>query len=56
MLLRIIGALIAVWLVFMVLGFVLKAIGTLVVIGAVVTVGVIGYNAIKGRAERKQIR
>jgi hypothetical protein len=56
MLLKILGALVAVWLVFMVIGFVFKAVLTLVIIGAVVTVGVVGYNAIKGSASRKQIR
>lgn len=56
MLLKIIGALVAIWLVFMVLGFVLKAIGTLVIIGIIATAGVVGYNAIKGRQAKRQIR
>lgn len=56
MLLKIIGAIIAIWLVFTVIGLVFKALGFLLVAAAVVTVGAIGYAAVKGRAERKQIR
>lgn len=56
MLLKIIGAVIVIWIAFAVLGVVFKVLGTLLVVGAVITVGAIGYAAIKGKAERKQIR
>ncbi|MGW5051114.1 hypothetical protein [Actinokineospora sp. NPDC004072] len=56
MLLKIIGAIIVIWIAFSVLGFVFKAIGTLLIVAAVATVGVAAYGAIKGKGERKQIR
>ena len=56
MLLKIIGAIVVIWLAFAVLGVVFKVLGTLLIIGAVITVGAIGYGAIKGAANRKQIR
>lgn len=56
MLLKIIGAIIAIWLVFTVIGLVFKALGFLLVAAAVVTIGAIGYSAIKGSSDRKQIR
>lgn len=56
MLLKIIGAIIAIWLVFTVIGLVFKVLGFLLVAAAVVTVGAIGYSAVKGAAQRKQIR
>lgn len=56
MLLKIIGAIIVIWLAFAVLGVVFKVLGTLLIVGAVITVGAIGYAAIKGSANRKQIR
>ena len=56
MLLKIIGAIIVIWVAFAVIGFVLKAVGFLLVAAAVVTLGVVGYNAIKGGSERRQIR
>jgi uncharacterized membrane protein len=56
MLLKIIGAIIVIWVAFAVIGFVVKAVGFLLIAAAVVTVGVIGYNAVKGSSERKQIR
>ena len=52
---KIIGALIAVWLAVWVIGAIFKVIGTLLVIGAIVTIGAVGYTAIKARAERRQI-
>jgi hypothetical protein len=55
MLLKIIGAIIVIWAAFWVLGAVFKILGTLLVIAAVVTVGAVGYAAIKGRSQ-KQIR
>lgn len=56
MLLKIIGAIIIIWVAFTVIGFVFKAIGALLVVAAIATVAAIGYAAIKGGKERKQIR
>jgi hypothetical protein len=56
MLLKIIGAIIVIWIAFAVIGFLFKALTFLLVAAAVVTLGVVGYNAIKGGSERKQIR
>ncbi|MFL6143399.1 MAG: hypothetical protein ACJ72N_16230 [Labedaea sp.] len=56
MLLKIIGAIILIWVAFMVLGFVFKVLGTLLVAAVVVTLGAVTYGAIKGRAGRRQIR
>jgi hypothetical protein len=56
MLLKIIGAIIVIWVAFAVIGFLFKALTFLLVAAAVVTLGVVGYNAIKGGSERKQIR
>jgi hypothetical protein len=54
MLLKIIGAIIVIWVAFAVLGFVFKVLGTLLLVAGVLTVGAIGYAAIKG-GSRKQI-
>ncbi len=56
MLLKIIGAIIVIWVAFAVLGVVFKVLGTLLVVGAIVTVGAIGYAAVKGGKDSKQIR
>lgn len=57
MLLKIIGAIIVIWVAFAVLGFVFKAIVTLLIVGAVVAVvGGVGYALVKGASGRKQIR
>jgi len=56
MLLKIIGAIIVIWVAFAVIGFVLKAVGFLLIAAAVVTIGAIGYTAIKGSSNRRQIR
>ncbi|GAA3022058.1 hypothetical protein [Actinokineospora globicatena] len=55
MLLKIIGAIIVIWIAFSLIGFIFKAIGTLLIIAAVATVGVAAYGAIKGKS-RRQIR
>jgi hypothetical protein len=52
---KIIGALVVIWLALTVIGAVFKVLGTLLVIAAIVTVAAVGYSAIKGRAERRQI-
>ena len=56
MLLKIIGAIIVIWVAFAVIGLVFKVLGFLLVAAAVVTIGAIGYSAIKGGSDRKQIR
>jgi hypothetical protein len=56
MLLKIIGAIIVIWVAFTVIGFVLKAVGFLLIAAAVVTLGAVGYAALKGGSQRKQIR
>jgi hypothetical protein len=55
MLLKIIGAIIVIWVAFTVIGFVFKALGTLLLIAGAITLGAIGYAAIKGAAQRRQI-
>lgn len=54
MLLRVIGALIVIWLAFMVLGFVIKGLLILAVIGAIAFVATAGYAAIKNRSSSKR--
>ena len=56
MLLKIIGAIILIWLAFALIGLVFKVIGTLLVAAVIVTLGAVTYGAIKGRASRRQIR
>jgi hypothetical protein len=56
MLLKIIGAIIVIWVAFAVIGLVFKVLGFLLVAAAVVTIGAIGYSALKGGSEKKQIR
>jgi hypothetical protein len=56
MLLKIIGAIIVIWVAFAVIGLVFKVLGFLLVAAAVVTLGAIGFAAIKGGGDRKQIR
>jgi hypothetical protein len=55
MLLKIIGAIIVIWAAFWIIGAVFKVLGFLLIAAAVVSLGAIGYAAIKG-AGRKQIR
>ncbi|OLR90899.1 hypothetical protein [Actinokineospora bangkokensis] len=59
MLLKVIGAIIVIWIAFSVIGFIFKAIGTLLLVAAVATVGVIAYGAAKkslGGNRNRQIR
>lgn len=57
MLLKVLGAIIVIWVAFAVIGFVLEAVLTLVIVGAVVAViGGVGYAMVKGGRDRKQIR
>jgi len=57
MLLKVLGAIVLIWLAFTVIGFVFKAVLTLVIIGGIVAVvGGVGYAMVKGKGDRKQIR
>jgi len=56
MLLRVIGALIVIWLAFVVLGVVIKGLVILAVIGAIAFVGTAGYAAIKNRSSKRYLR
>jgi hypothetical protein len=53
MLLRILGGLLVVWVAFMVLGFVIKGLIYLAVIGLVLAAGTAAYTAIRGRSHRQ---
>lgn len=55
MLLRVIGALLVIWLAFVVLGVVIKGLVILAVVGAIAFVGTAGYMAIKNRSEQKRL-
>lgn len=52
---KIVGALIAIWLAVTVLGFVLKGLFWLAVIGGVLFLGTAAYGALKGKDEPKRI-
>jgi hypothetical protein len=52
MLLKVLGIALAVWIVISVLGAIFKFLGTALVIGAVVFVGMAAYGAIKNRSNR----
>lgn len=56
MLLKIVGAIILIWLAFMLIGWAFKALTTLIVIAAVITVGAVAYGAIKGKSNQRQIK
>jgi hypothetical protein len=56
MLLKIIGAIIVIWAAFWIIGAVFKVLGFLLIAAAVVSLGAIGYAAIKGSSSRRQIR
>lgn len=51
MILKVIGAVLAIWLAFVVLGFVIKAVFVMAVIGGLLFVGAAGYAAIKGKKQ-----
>lgn len=53
---KIVGALIAIWLAFTVLGFVIKGLFWLAIIGGVLFVGTAAYGAIKGKGDTKRLR
>jgi hypothetical protein len=52
MLLKVLGFALAAWIVLSVLGAIFKVLGTALVIGAVLFVGVAAYGAIKNRSNR----
>jgi hypothetical protein len=54
--LKIIGAVILIWVAFSLIGFIFKAVVWLLVAAAVVSIGAIAYGAVKGKADRRQIR
>ncbi|WP_018686672.1 hypothetical protein [Actinokineospora enzanensis] len=56
MLVKIIGAIIVIWLAFSVLSFLVKGVVVLLVVAAVATLGVAAYGAIKGGSRNRQIR
>lgn len=56
MLLRLIGALLVLWLAFVVLGFVIKGLVILAVVGAIAFVATAGYAAIRNRSSQKRLR
>ncbi|TCP54170.1 hypothetical protein EV191_103211 [Tamaricihabitans halophyticus] len=58
MILKIIGAVIAIWLAFALLGVLFSALKVLLIVAGVVTIGVLGYGAIKtiSGGSQKQIR
>jgi hypothetical protein len=53
---KIVGALIVIWLAFTVLGFVIKGLFWLAIIGGVLFVGTAAYGAIKGKDDPKRLR
>ena len=55
MLLKILGVAVVIWLALAVLGAVFEFLTTALVIGAVVTVGVVTYSAAKGRRSGRSI-
>lgn len=53
MLLKVIGALLVIWLAFVVLGVVVKGLVILAVVGAIAFIGTAGYVAIKNRSQKR---
>jgi hypothetical protein len=53
MFLRVIGALLVIWLAFLVIGVVIKGLVILAVIAAVAFIGTAGYAAIKNRSQKR---
>ncbi|HEY0638267.1 MAG TPA: hypothetical protein VGD67_11525 [Pseudonocardiaceae bacterium] len=53
---KVLGALALVWVAFMVVGAVVKALTWVLVIGAVVLGGVVVANAVMGRGDRRELR
>ena len=53
MLLRVLGALLVIWLAFMFLGVIIKGVFYLAVIGGVLFLGTAGYAAIKNNQRRR---
>lgn len=55
MIIKIIGAVLAIWLAFWLIGVLFKAVVWLLVAAAILTVGAAAYGAIKGKADRPRI-
>jgi hypothetical protein len=56
MLMKVLGAIIVIWVAFAVIGFIFEAVVWLLIVGAVVAViGGVGYAMVKGGKDRKQI-
>jgi hypothetical protein len=55
MLIRIIGALLVIWLAFTVLGVIVHGLVVLAVVGGLLFVGTAGYAAIRNRQSRKRL-
>ncbi|WP_165777631.1 hypothetical protein [Amycolatopsis antarctica] len=53
---KIVGTLIVVWLAFTVLGFVVKSLFWLAIVGGVLFLATAGYAAIKGKSDPKRLR
>lgn len=53
---KIVGALIVVWLAFVVLGWVIKGLFWLAILGGVLFLGTAAYGVLAGGGEHKQIR
>lgn len=56
MILKIIGAVIVIWLAFSLLGVLFGVLKFLLIAAGVVTIGAIGYSMIKGKDTPKQLR
>lgn len=56
MVLRVIGALLVIWLAFMFLGVIIHGLVVLAVIGGIAFLGTAGYMAVRSRSERKRLR
>lgn len=56
MVLRILGIVLAVWIVFALLGVLFKFLTAAIVIGAIVFVGAAAYSAVRGRRSNRELR
>lgn len=55
MVLRVLGALLVIWLAFMFLGAIVHGLIVLAVIGGIAFLGTAGYMAIRNRSDRKRL-
>lgn len=54
MLLKILGAIVVIWVAFMVLGAIFSIIKFALIVGVIVTVGALGYGAVKSLSGKSQ--